>query len=60
MSAAGYIQIVKHATFVSSGTLLDHVYVKQKLLDNFQDVKCEIKSVYCSDHDSVQVCLSKE
>ena len=60
MNAANYSQIVEGATFVSSGNLLDHVYVKQSLQDNFQDINCEVKSVYCSDHDSVQICLSKE
>ena len=60
MNAANYSQIVEGATFVSSGSLLDHVYVKQSLLDNFKRIKCEVKSVYYSDHDSVQICLSKE
>ena len=54
MNAANYSQIVEGATFVSSGSLLDHVYVKQSLLDNFKGIKCEVKSVYYSDHDSVQ------
>ena len=61
MNAANYSQIDENATFVSSGSLLDRVYVKQSLLDNFKDiVKCEVTSVYYSDHDSVQICLSKE
>ena len=45
MNAAKYSQIVEGAKFVSSGSLLDHVYVKQSLLDNFQGIKCEVKSV---------------
>ena len=60
MNAANDSKIVKGTTFVSSGSLLDHVYMKQNLLDNFKDIKCEVKSVYYSDHDSVQICLSKE
>ena len=60
MNAANYSQIVEDATFVSSGSLLDHVYVKQSLMNNFKNIKCEVKSVYYSDHDSVQICLSKE
>ena len=60
MSAANYSQIVEDATFVSSGSLLDHVYVKQSLMNNFKNIKCEVKSVYYSDYDSVQICLSKE
>ena len=53
MNDYNYNQIVKHATFVSSGSLLDHVYVKGTLLQSFKDIKCEKKSVYDSDHDSV-------
>ena len=60
LNAGNYSQIVEGATFVSSGRLLDHVYVKQSLLDNFKDIKCDVKNVYYSDHDSVQICLSKE
>ena len=59
-NAATYSQIVEGATFVSSESLPDHVYAKQSLLDNFKDIKCEVKGVYYSDHDSVQICLSKE
>ena len=58
MNAANYGQIVEGGTFVSSGSLLDHVYVKQSLLDNFKDIKCEVKSVYYSDHNSAQICMS--
>ena len=58
MDAANYSQIVKHATFVSSGNLLDHVFVRRSILENFKDIKCEVKGVYYSDHDSVQICIS--
>ena len=60
MNAANYSQIVEGASFVSSGSLLDHGYVRQSLLDNFKNIKCEVKSVYYSDRDSVQICLSRE
>ena len=60
MNASNYSQIAEGATFVSFGCLLDHVYVKQSLLDTFKDIKCEVKSVYYSGHDSVQICWSKE
>ena len=46
MNTTNSSQIVEGATSVSLGTLLDHVYVKQSLLDNFEDIKCEVKSVY--------------
>ena len=39
-NAANYSQIVEFATFVSSRSFLEHVYVKQSLLDNFKDIKC--------------------
>ena len=58
MQRTHYLQIVKSATFISSGSLLDHVYVSQILSENLRNkVKCEIKSVYYSDHDSVQICF---
>ena len=52
-----YTQVVKNSAFVSAGSLLDHVYIRESSLDNFKDVKCEVKSVYYSDHDCLQICL---
>ena len=60
MNRSNYCQIVKHATFVSSGSLLDHVFIKQSMLDKFKGTNCEVKSVYYSDHDSLQICVSNE
>ena len=60
MNAENYSQVVEGAAFVSSGNLLDHVYVKHSLLDDFKGIKCEVKSVYYPDHNSAQICLSKE
>ena len=60
MNISNYCQIVKHATFVSSGSLLDHVYIKQSMLDEFRGINCEVNSVYYSDHDSVQIFVSNE
>ena len=37
-----YIQIVKNATFVSAGSLLDHVYVRSDLLNAL------LSKIYCS------------
>ena len=54
MNDLGYIQIVEQPTFISSGTLLDHVYVKQTLKDN---VKNETIYVYYSDHDCVKTSI---
>ena len=58
MLRAHYTQVVKDSAFVSAGSLLDHVYIRERSLGNFKDVKCEVKSVYYSDHDCVQICLS--
>ena len=54
-----FLQIVREATFLSSGILLDHVYVKPNLPNEFKNIRCEVKSVYYSDHDCVQICISK-
>ena len=58
MERSSYTQIVKHATFVSAGSLLNHVYIRQDSQSKFKDLFCEIKSVYYSDHECVQVCIS--
>lgn len=50
----GYIQIVDTATFVSAGTLLDHVYVKQSLCDK---IRYEVIGVYYSGHDCVKIII---
>ena len=58
MDNYGYNQIVTNVTFVSAGTLLDHVYVKSNLLNTHScRICCNIKSVYYSDHDAVQICF---
>ena len=60
MDNFGYIQIVKNATFVSAGSLLDHVYVRSDLLNALSSkIHCNLKSVYYSDHDAVQICFEK-
>ena len=59
MQRTHYLQTVKSATFISSGSFLDHVYVSQILSENLRNkVKCEIRIVYYSDHDSVQICVA--
>ena len=52
MNSLGYIQIINKPTFVSSGSLLDHVYVQQSINSK---VISTVTSVYYSDHDSIQV-----
>ena len=50
MDSLGYIQIVTEPTFVSSGSLLDHVYVKQLTIEVLKNY---VAAVYFSDHDAV-------
>ena len=60
MDNFGYIQIVKNATSVSAGSLLDHVHVRSNLLNALSSkIYCNLKSVYYSDHDAVQICFEK-
>ena len=56
----GFVQIVENATFVSAGSLLDHVYMKSDLLNShLTKVQCNVRSIYYSDHDAVQICFEK-
>ena len=48
----GLQQIVNEPTFVSGGTLLDHVYIKP---EKFKSVHSTVISVYFSDHDAVKI-----
>ena len=53
MESLNYIQIVDEPTFVSAGTLLDHVYIRPTsiILNN------SVVSVHSSDHDAVVTSL---
>ena len=55
MTSFNYSQVVQSPTFVSSGSLLDHVYVKPC----FEVQHCVI-AVYYSDHDSVKVIIANK
>lgn len=54
MNSYGYIQIVGKATFISSGSLLNQVFVKQSLCNNAQN---KVIPVYYSDHDALQITI---
>ncbi len=54
MESLGYNQIVTEPTFLSSGSLLDHVYV---LPTSIQILQNSVVSVYYSDHDAVVTTL---
>ena len=57
MVRSGYTQIVKKPTFISAGSLLDHVYIKNDVINTLKCTKCFFKSIYYSDHDAVQFYL---
>ena len=55
IKSLNYVQLVTKPTFVSSGSLLDHVYVKESISNK---VNANIVSVYYSDHEAVGVSVS--
>lgn len=54
MNSSGYTQIVDKPTFLSAGSLLDQVYVKQYIHAKTQN---EVISVYYSDHDCGKIVI---
>ena len=53
MTSLDYKQVVQSPTFVSAGSLLDHVYVK----GNFQTIQCSVLAVYYSDRNAVNISI---
>ena len=54
IESLNYIQIVTKHTFISSGSLLDHVYVRStvfKIIENY------VVNVYYSDHDAIRIAV---
>ena len=54
MHSLNYEQIVQTPTFISAGTLLDHIYMKPTAFDIIHN---DVINVYYSDHDAVKVSL---
>ena len=54
MESFNYTQIVTKPTFISSGSLLDHVYVKSTV---FQIIENYVVNVYYSDHDAIKIAI---
>ena len=54
MESFNYTQIVTKPTFISSGGLLDHVYVRPTV---FQIIDNYILNVYYSDHDAIKITV---
>ena len=50
-----YIQVVRSPTFVSAGSLLDHIYVQ---CSHRHTIKCSVLAVYYSDHDAIQISIN--
>ena len=57
MESLEYKQIVQQPTFISSGSLIDHVYIKES--SKLKILKNEVTSVYYSDHDAINLYISK-
>ena len=55
---AKYKQMVPQPAYISSGSLLDHVYVNEELLHEMKSIQCFVKSIYYSDHDAVQLYVT--
>ncbi|XP_068737239.1 uncharacterized protein [Montipora capricornis] len=54
MTSLGYSQFVQNATFVSSGNILDQIYLKSTKFDIIENT---VISVYYSDHDAVKISI---
>ena len=54
MESLDFCQVVKNPTFISSGSLLDHVYIKP---GSFELIQNHVISVYYSDHDAIKVTV---
>ena len=54
MTSLGYSQFVQSPTFVSSGNILDQIYLKTTKFDIIENT---IISVYYSDHDAVKISI---
>ena len=55
MHSLHYTQVVQSPTFVSAGSLLDHVYVKCR---HRLTIKCSVLAVYYSDYDAIQISIN--
>ena len=56
MNNFNFEQIVQQPTFISSGSLLDHIYVK---CANLKILQNHLVNVYYSDHDAIKINIQK-
>ena len=54
MESFNFTQILTKPTFISSGSLLDHVYVSST---KFQIIENDVVNVYYSDHDAIKITV---
>ena len=54
MGSSSYKQTVQSPTFISTGSLLDHVYVRNEMLGI---IDTSVATVYYSDHDAIKISL---
>ena len=54
MQSLNFEQVVKEPTFISSGTLLDHIYLKSS---RFNILENKVINVYYSDHDAIKISI---
>ena len=54
MDSFHYKQVIQSATFISAGSLLDHVYIKEAICDSINNY---IVSVYYSDHEAIKLSI---
>ena len=55
MESLSYTQTVQTPTFISTGSLLDHVYVTNEILTI---IDTSAVNVYFSDHDGIKITLN--
>lgn len=56
MQSLNFEQVLKEPTFISSGTLLDHIYLKSS---RFNVLENKVVNVYYSDHDAIKISIQK-
>ena len=60
MNFYAYKQVVQSTTFVPSGSLLGHIYVKQTDYYKLKVLKTKTVSVYYPDHEAIEMVLNSE
>lgn len=56
MQSLSFNEVVKEPTYISSGSLLDHIYLKSS---RFNVLENKVINVYYSDHDAIKITIQK-